>query len=192
MHLVKKDKGIMEYLFPMLLIGFVVLIILTLFNLKLVKSTMYAVEDSLVMACLASAVIDTNRYGIDETIMIPDANYAYVCFVESLSASLHLDNSLTPLNKSIIKSSITIDEYIIYNVTETRITEIVVDKFGIVSSRDVNGVSPEMSAPNGKPIESTSVYAKITFDVRNVVNSETARVSKSQLVDIKQTYSLKD
>lgn len=155
------------------------------------------VEDGLMASTLASAVIDIEEFGKTNTLKVRDD--AYSIFEKSLKENLRLETVngfLEPRNTSVIAGPVIIEEYIVYNVKGNDIIEI----------RYINGVRPSeyktisnglgtQKTPNGKLIETATVYSKISLNVRNQYlnnflnkddrKDEEIRVYKERSVDIK-------
>ena len=138
-------------------------------------------EDALAASNLASAVIDIQEYGISHNIIIPDPEAAFAIYKDALKVNMNLDDSWRSTTRQDISGPVVIQEYIIYNV---RYDDVEVHYFGESQySQIIVGGKGTVTAPNGKIIESTSIYSKITFPVDGIWGIQTIAV-KDQLVDI--------
>lgn len=177
----KKRKGQIAILIPLFVAIFILVLVSYSLQMHQYRSTKTLTEDALAASNLASAVIDTEEYGITHHIIIASPEYSYMLYQEALRINLNLDESWQSDNKAAIAGRVDILDYIIYNV---RGNDIEVYSFGQNHYSTViqNGLGSTRS-PNGILIESTSVYSRITFPVEGIYDVKTTAV-KDKLVDI--------
>lgn len=181
----KKNDGKLEMLLPLFFILLIIPVIACNLQLSQIKATKATVEDALAASNLASAVIDIEEYGISNNIIIKDPTQAYEIYRDALKINLKLNDSWESDNKAYIAGQVIVESYIIYNVINTEdSSEIVIYEF------DNNGLINETTipnggavSPNGRTIESTSIYSKIMFPVEGIWGFQKDAV-KDNLVDI--------
>ncbi len=177
----KKDKGAIEYSFSFILLSMVVFVLLFCLRIRSAQITKNYVEDALAVANLSAAVIDTEHYGETEELIITDAEEAFEQFKQSLRYNLNLDSSYMPANTVLMENPVKILEFHIYNKEEHQIIHVVFDEHGNKSS-EVMGISGAVT-PNGKEIESTTIYSKIEFDVKGFLDQR-FRATLDNSVDV--------
>lgn len=141
-------------------------------------------EDALAASNLASAVIDVQEYGISHSILIADPGEAYKLYQRAVMANLNLDASWEAPAGSLVHGSVGIVRYIVYNVKGSEVVIYHFDADGQVTQSQ--GMLGSVIAPNGIPIESTSVYSEITFEVRGLFGVA-VKAHKGNLADISAT-----
>lgn len=177
----KRDKGSVEYSMCIMLLMVSVLLILFCFRIRSARVEKTYLEDGLASANLAAAVIDTDRYGETEELVITDTAGAYQTFQKALKTNLNLDDSFMPRDTYLMETPLKIQEFHIYNVEEDGITHVIYDSNG-------SKVTQEMAlggavTPNGKEIESTTVYSRIEFDVKGFLTQRN-RLTLENSVDV--------
>lgn len=138
-------------------------------------------EDALAASNLASAVIDVQEYGISHSILIADPSEAYGLYQRAVMANLNLDASWKAQEGSLVQGTVGIVKYIVYNVKGGGVMIYHFDADGRVTQRQETLGS--VTAPNGIPIENTSVYSEITFEVKGLFGG-TVKAHKGNLADI--------
>ncbi len=177
----KKDKGAIEYSLSVMLILIFVLIMLFCFRIRCVRVEKIQIEDALAVSNLAAAVIDTDRYGETEELIITDFDGAYERYRQSLKTNLNLDENFIPHGQYLMKNPVKISEFHVYNVFSDRVEHIVMDEHG---SRSMETLSIHgVTTPNGKQVESTTIYSKIEFDVLGFLD-QSFRMKLDHSVDI--------
>ena len=177
----KKDKGAVEYSMSLMLIAVSVLMMLFCFRIRSARVEKMYVEDALVSANLAAAVIDTDVYGETEKLIITDELRAYERFQNALKTNLNLDDDYTPRNTFFMENAVKVLEFHIYNVDEYTVTHIVFDEYGSKRT-EVMGLSGA-ATPDGTDVESTTIYSKIEFDVKGFLTQRN-RMTLEKSVDI--------
>ena len=177
----KKDKGAVEYSMSLMLIAVSVLMMLFCFRIRSARVEKMYVEDALVSANLAAAVIDTDVYGETEKLIITDELRAYERFQNALKTNLNLDDDYTPRNTFLMENAVKVLEFHIYNVDEYTVTHIVFDEYGSKRT-EVMGLSGA-ATPDGTDVESTTIYSKIEFDVKGFLTQRN-RMTLEKSVDI--------
>lgn len=145
--------------------------------------TAMTTEDALAASNLASALPDLEEYGRTGNLIISDTDYAYAVYQEALKYNLGLDSNWECPNKSMISGKVEVVDYIVYNVSGNDI-EVVSYGENCYGTYIKDGLG-SVVAPNGREIENTSVYSKITFPVEGNWDVRVTAV-KDQLVDIKK------
>ena len=177
----KKDKGAVEYSMSLMLIAVSVLMMLFCFRIRSARVEKMYVEDALVSANLAAAVIDTDVYGETEELIISDSLGSYNAFKRALKTNLNLDENFMPNNTFLMENAVKVLEFHIYNVNESSITHIVFDEHGSKTT-EVLGLY-EVHTPDGTEVESTTIYSKIEFDVKGFMTQRN-RLTLEKSVDI--------
>ena len=110
-------------------------------------------------------------------IIITDYEKAFQTFNEYLCKNLNLDEDLNPryIEYNFIKSRVNIDSFIIYNVYKDSIQTITYNgshdnKF--TDTGFIENAKGSIISPKGNTIENTTVYAKISFNIRTIFNNE--------------------
>ena len=122
-------------------------------------------EDALAASNLASAVIDIQEYGVNHNLIIKDPAHAYSIYQDALKVNMGLNDHWED-PAGMISSPVQVDQYIgenlNYSATET---------LGSATS------------PNGRVIESTSIYSRISYQVTGYFGVTVPAV-KDKLVDV--------
>ena len=177
----KKDKGAVEYSMSLMLIAVSVLMMLFCFRIRSARVEKMYVEDALVSANLAAAVIDTDVYGETEKLIITDELRAYERFQSALKTNLNLDDVYMPRNTFLMENAVKVLEFHIYNVDEYTVTHIIFDECGSKRT-EVMGLSG-VRTPDGTEVESTTIYSKVEFDVKGFLTQRN-RMTLEKSVDI--------
>ena len=177
----KKDKGAIEYSMSLMLVVVSVLMMLFCFRIRSARVEKMYVEDALVSANLAAAVIDTDVYGETEKLIITDELRAYERFQSALKTNLNLDDDYMPRNTFLMENAVKVLEFHIYNVDEYTVTHIIFDEYGSKRT-EVMGLSGA-ATPDGTDVESTTIYSKIEFDVKGFLTQRN-RMTLEKSVDI--------
>lgn len=178
----KKERGMAEYILPVMLISMVCLIALLSYRLRVIKLTQIYVEDGLVSANLACSIVDLQEYGQSNEIRIPDFDQAYEIYWEALRANLNLTAAGEPKDQKLISGPVSVEEFTIYQVSGDDVVQICRTQ-AQTNSHTYPGGKGSLETPDGKRIESTTVYSRIGFDIRGYGN-ERFYVQKENSVDI--------
>lgn len=176
-----KREGQINTVVLMFLIIFI--IIMTVFSLQIYqyRSLSIFAEDALAASNLASAVIDIQEYGISHQIVIGNPDRSYQIYQEALKINMGLDDSWKSIKYDAISGAVEVQDYIIYNVRDS---DIEVYCYGRDTYHTVvRGGLGFLESPNGKLIETTSVYSRISFPVKGIWDIHTD-AEKEKLVDI--------
>lgn len=168
----------MFFLLMALVIG---IYILYLFSIVQVGSM---VEDSLVASGLACALVDVETLGKTGEIRIESPKQCYDRFIFHLKENLKLDDEGNSSYHALSMGPVTLLDFRIYNVQDTVVTEYVFDGNGNLL-RQLDGSLGNMYTPDGKEIQSATVFAKIGFYVKGI-HSSVVYGTKKQTVDIKE------
>lgn len=177
----KKREGQITVVVSMYFLIFLIVIIGVMLQLHIYRSVGSFTEDALAASSLASAVIDIQEYGTTKNIIIAEPDQAYSCFQRVLKTNMELDEQWNSANTQAISGPVEVINYIVYNVRED---DVEIYYFGQSTySQTVTGGLGTVTAPNGKTIESTSIYSSITFPVNGIFGIQTI-AKKEVLVDI--------
>ncbi len=177
----KKDKGSVEYSMCIMLLTVSVLLILFCFRIRSARVEKAYLEDGLATANLAAIVIDADRFGETEELVISDTEEAYERFQKALKTNLNLDDSYLSHDTFLMETPLKVLEFHIYNVEEDGIVHVIYDGNGSKIT-ELMGLSGVMT-PNGKEVESTTVYSKIEFDVKGFLTQRN-RLTLENSVDV--------
>lgn len=160
-------------------------IIVVLFQVKLLQyQTISAyVEDSLVAAELASAVVDVREYGRTHTILVESPADAFARFKEALVYNLSLDEELESMDTNVIMGKVDILTYQIFQVCGDGVTIYHFREDGSLSGTNIVALS-QACLPDGNKVETTSIYCKIGFWVSGLGGRQ-IYATKEKSVDIK-------
>uniref|UniRef100_UPI004057BD58 hypothetical protein n=1 Tax=Acetatifactor sp. TaxID=1872090 RepID=UPI004057BD58 len=177
----KKRKGTISTVVALFYVIFLVVIIAYMTQIYTYQTIKIDTEDALAASNLASAVIDIQEYGISQNIIIKDPVAAFGIYKDALKVNMGLNDSWYSTGQRGITGPVLVLEYVIYNVRDN---DVEIHYFGSSNySQVIPGGKGTVTAPNGKLIESTSVYSKITFSVEGIFDIQTTAV-KEKLVDI--------
>lgn len=165
-HLVLKqeEKGQIEWLLELFLLLFFVVFLCGILQLDMVSASSAYLEDALAASNLASAVIDLKEYGMSHEILVENPTESYQKYQFALKENLNLDNNWECDGKAMIAGKVEILHYIVFNVKGTEVEIYHFDRNGqLFISKERLG---EAQAPNGRQIESTSIYSEICYPVK--------------------------
>lgn len=178
----KKERGQIDVIMGMFYLLMVFIIILFAFRMMQYMITSTIVEDALAASNLASAVIDVEEYGKSHTISIQDPESAFLLYREALCHNLKLDEYLNTTNAEILVSKVDIEEYIVYNVSGDLVEIYVIDESGQIQEYGT-GRTSEVFTPDHVPVESTTIYSRVTFGVKGLWN-QIIPAMKEKSIDI--------
>ena len=154
-----RKEGKIEYIAAYMIICFTGLLMLFSFSVKEVRQNEIIVKDGLDSACLAAALIDLEDYAKDRFIFIPNYEYNRQIFLDTLKENLNLNNDYTPKVKGLF-DKITVHEFIIYNIADGELYTYTYSD-GKIPILKTESYDKNKRTPNGKRIESSTVYADI-------------------------------
>lgn len=171
--LLKRENGKTEWILGLFLLQFVMVIIV--FEMQLIRFRTLAeyLEDALAASGLASALVDIERYGEDNVLMISDPYVAYSIYKDSLT--YNIGNAV---------DDVIIEKYLIYNVENETVEIIAVSDSGITNV--YNGSLGAVTTPDGQEILTTGVYSEISFPVEGLFGIST-RAQKGKLIEVNST-----
>ncbi|MCM1214179.1 MAG: hypothetical protein NC305_01565 [Lachnospiraceae bacterium] len=175
------EPGQLEWVTGSFFILFLGILLCGILQLDVFRASAAYLEDALAASNLASAVIDVEEYGISHSILIRDPEEAYGIYQSALRGNLNLNGEWECPAGGLIGGKVRILDYTIYNVNEGRVEIYHYDGNGQMFHSDGNVGS--VYAPNGKMIESTSVYSEVAYPVKGIMGVE-AQAHKSNLADI--------
>ena len=177
----RAEAGQLEWVTGLFFLLFLGILLCGILQLDVFRASAVYLEDALAASNLASAIIDVEEYGISHSILIEDPLEAYQIYLFALRSNLNLNDEWECPQKGLISGKVRVLDYIIYNVKEEEVSVYHFDEQGQLfrSQGDLGSVQ----APDGKVIESTSVYSEVTFPVKGIMGVET-EAHKSNLADI--------
>lgn len=177
----QKQRGQVEWAMGFFLLLFLAIILCTELQLDVYRASALYLEDALAASNLASAIIDLEEYGTTHAILIENPEEAYVQFCEAVKGNLQLNDNWECENKELISGEVRVVNYTVYNVREEQVTV-----YEIEPGKGMDqwcGTVGSVTAPNGIPIETTSIYSEITFPVEGF-GGVLVDAHKGKLVDI--------
>ncbi len=178
----KKREGKLEIFTSFFVFLLLAIVLIYRFQISSFHATKIYVEDAMAASNLASAVIDIQEYGISHNIVISDTEQAYVYYLNALQENLNLNQNWEHPNRAIISGRVKVEEYRIYNVIEDDVEVHIFTPNGRSSAKYADALGA-IRAPNGKLIENTSIYSRISFPV-NASWGVQVNAQKENLVDI--------
>lgn len=175
------EAGQLEWVTGLFFILFLGILLCGILQLDVFRASAAYLEDALAASNLASAVIDVEGYGISHEILIRDPEEAYAIYLSALRGNLNLNEEWECPAKGLIAGKVSVLEYTVYNVKDDKVEIYHYDENGGMTF--YVGVPGSVQAPNGKWIESTSIYSEVTYPVRGIMGVE-AQARKSNLADI--------
>ena len=177
----RAEAGQLEWVTGLFFILFLGILMCGILQLDVFRASAAYLEDALAASNLASAVIDVEEYGISHSILIKDPGEAYEIYLSALRGNLNLNGEWECPAKGLIGGKVSVLNYTIYNVKEDTVEIYHYDEDGQMFFS--SGSTGYVQAPDGKVIESTSVYSEVTYPVRGIMGVE-AQARKSNLADI--------
>lgn len=175
------EAGQLEWVTGLFFMLFLGILLCGILQLDVFRASAAYLEDALAASNLASAVIDVEEYGISHSIQIRDPEEAYVIYLSALRGNLNLDEEWECPAKGLIGGKVRVLDYTVYNVKEDVVEIYHYDENGRMTFSE--GTPGSVQAPDGKWIESTSIYSEVTYPVRGIMGVET-QAHKSNLADI--------
>lgn len=153
----KKDAGDIHRLFSLLLIMWISICFGVIFTITKAGYVDQYLEDSLMQANLAAILVDPYQYGCTGNLVFGDVNEIKKIFEESIQTSL------TSIQELGIEEAVKVMDFRLYEVTENGVLEMVCTKD--VPESYFYGAGSLVEAPDGTPIVSSAIYAKILVPV---------------------------
>ena len=175
------ETGQLEWVTGLFLILFLGILLCGILQIDVFRASAAYLEDALAASNLASAVIDVEEYGISHSILIKDPDWAYAIYLSALQANLNLNEEWECPAKGLIGGKVSVPDYTVYNVKEDKVKIYHFDENGQIFFSE--GSLGSVYAPNGKLIESTSIYSEVTYPVKGIMGVE-VQAHKSNLADI--------
>ena len=166
----KAESGQVSWVLGLFLILFLAILLYMQLQLAMYKASARYLEDALALSNLASAVIDIREY----------AGYC-----SAVRENLGLNENYEAVGHKLISGKVEIRNYIIYNVTGTKVQ--VWERNGDGRILEWEGTLGEVRTPGGQTIENTGVYSEITYPVEGFLGI-TVTAEKSKLVDVVSEY----
>lgn len=177
----ESEAGQLELVTGLFFLLFLGILLCGILQLDVFRASAAYLEDALAASNLASAVIDVEEYGISHAILIKDPDEAYDIYLSALQGNLNLNEQWECPAEGLIGGKVSVLDYTVYNVKEDVVEIYHYDENGQMFFSD--GSLGSVHAPDGKLIESTSVYSEVTYPVRGIMGVET-QAHKSNLADI--------
>lgn len=181
----KAESGQVSWVLGLFLILFLAILLYMQLQLALYKASARYLEDALALSNLASAVIDIREYGSTHKVHITDQEWAYAEYCSAVCENLGLNENYEAVGHKLISGKVEIRNYIIYNVTGTKVQ--VWERNGDGQIMEWEGTLGEVRTPRGQTIENTGVYSEITYPVEGFLGI-TVTAEKSKLVDVVSEY----
>ena len=138
-------------------------------------------EDARAASNRAAAGVDVQEYGISHNILIARPEEAYGTYRWAVRNNLNLNDAWEGQAGSLVQGPVRIVRYIVYNVGDGGVAVYHFDETGQMTHwQETPG---NVTAPNGIPVETTSVYSEITFEVESFFGV-TVTAHKGNLADI--------
>lgn len=176
-----REYGQIEWMASLFFLLFLGILLCACMQVSAYRASSLYLEDALAASNLASAVIDLEEYGRTHVITVADPQEAYVRFCAAVQGNLQLNEAWECSNKALISGKVSVESYIVYNVKKDVVTVYEVKNNGGVHSWQ--GSLGSVMAPNGKYVESTSIYSELAFPIEGLFGVM-VNAHKGQLVDI--------
>lgn len=177
----RRHAGAVQWTVGLFFLLFLAITLCGTLQLERYRTVSLYMEDALAASNLASAVIDLEEYGISHQILIEDPEAAYERYQWAVKGNLNLDDAWKGQEGGLVQDTVRIVDYRIYNVSDGSVTVYQYDENGVM--RKWQGEIGSVEAPNGLPVDTTSVYSEAAFTVRGLFGVE-AVAHKGNLVDI--------
>lgn len=162
-------------------IAVIIILYFYVFQHYITNSEIEKSADALVISNLAVYKDINTRVLADDpqNIIITDCNMAFYTFKKHLRINFDLDSNDNPLDNSYIKSKITINNFIIYNVSGEDV--IILTYIPEANNFQIDmryGEKGEIRTPKGTIVSETTVHSSISFDIgilnqkRNIIITE--------------------
>lgn len=180
-RLYKKRRGEIATFMLVYLILFMLVIVAFALQIRQYLALKSDTEDALAASNLATAIVDIQEYGISHNLIIADTDHAYQIYQDALQINMNLADTWMDTTGR-ISGPVTVEQYVVYNV---RGQDVEVHSYGpgVTYASVVTGGKGNLTAPNGKTIEATSIYSRISYRVAGYFGTDVPAV-KDNLVDI--------
>jgi len=178
----RTSRGQVEILLGMF--GFLLVLFVMLFGLKVAQFMITGayVEDALAASNLASALIDVEQYGRDNTIRVKDPRHAFEIYREALFINLQLDEEGNSFQRELLQGPVRILSYIVYNVRQEGVDMYSFDGEGhLIDTR--TELPDAIYTPDHVLVETTTIYSQVEFIVQGM-GEQYITVRKEKSVDI--------
>ena len=176
----KKDTGNIHMTLSFTVLIWIVLVWCVLLNLMKADYAGRYIKDCLTQANLAALVVDPYQYGALGELVFADVRETKVLFEEVLSNSLGDEENLEKLG---ITGPAVLQEFRVYEVTESGISEFIFDSQGAMQMCRYEA-DDTVKAPDDTTITESGLYARIEVPVAFGFGIELKAV-KEHCVDIK-------
>lgn len=176
----KRESGQVNWVVGLFLLLFIAVLLMTTIQSQRFRATALYTEDALAASNLASALVNLEEYGISHRVLIAEPWEAYECYQRTLKENLNLNEEWQGAGESVVSGVVTVENYIVYNVDGEKV---LIYRFGAEGESVWEERLGSVTAPNGIPIQNTSVYSEISFLV-DVVPGISMRACMGKLVDI--------
>ena len=175
----KIDEGSIHITLTYMVLVWIALFWCVLLQLVRAEYTGHFIEDCLTQANLAAIVVDPYHYGRTGELRFKDVRETKLLFEEFLEESLGDEENREKLG---IAGPIVLQEFRVYEVTESGITEAVFDDRGVHTC----WYDPDtmVKAPDDTIIHESALYSRIEVPVKFMFNIEVKEI-KEHCVDIK-------
>lgn len=178
---INSSEGKMEWVFGMFGMLFIMVIALFEFQYSIYRSASSYIEDALAASGLAALLIDLEKYGTDHSVEISDPVNAYDVYVDTLKNNLGLNDEFVPGNEVLFFDPVSIETFVVFNVSEEGVTQITLKDFRIIAIEHKN--LGEATAPNGQQIRSTGIYSELAYKTKGIFGIE-IEGKKGKLVEV--------
>ena len=146
----KAESGQVSWVLGLFLILFLAILLYMQLQLAMYKASARYLEDALALSNLASAVIDIREYGSTHKVHITDQEQAYAGYCSAVRENLGLNENYEAVGHKLISGKVEIRNYIIYNVTGTKVQ--VWERNGDGRILEWEGTLGEVRTPGGRPL----------------------------------------
>lgn len=181
--MLKKEDGKIIYFISSVLISFFSIMIIFNYKINEIEQCNNYIENNLMASVLAAATVDLNVLGSEDRVVNTDFDKSYNDFIYSLKDNLSLDSNFNVTKKSLIENEINIDSFMIYNVNGSDIEICSKENGGSVTKVTIINGLGTTKTPDGCEVVTTTMYAKISFDIRGL-QGKMYNVSKEKSVKV--------
>ena len=165
----RKRKGFANIM-VILLLYLILCILLFSVDRYLTNAKARKVQTDILLSNLATyGEIDLKLLGkMPQIFSIKSPTNSFMIFKTYLEKNMELDSSLNALDSSMVVGKVTVESYIVYNVTGNKVETYTCDTFNNTFS--LNTVADytltQVKSPNGVTITKTSIYTKIQYFIQ--------------------------
>lgn len=176
----KKDEGAIHVTLALTVLVWISLLWSVILQLVRAEYTAHFIEDCLMQANLGAMVVDPYHYGSEGELVFQDVSETKLLFETLLEESFGTEENLKKLG---ITKPVVLQEFRVYEVTESGITESVFDSQGVLHNCRYDP-GTVVKAPDGTVISESALYARIEVPV-NFMFGIKIKAIKEHCVDIK-------